>query len=395
MAARRSETGRPRAGRIGLSLAGGGHAGAVYEIGALQALQESLEGVDLAALACYVGVSAGALVSSCLANGMSTELLVRIVHDDAPEEEALGADIFLAPNYRSLVSLAFSAPRTLARALWRCAGRLRDPSLLAAVVQASGLLPLGVFDNVPIRDYLARTFSRPGRTDDFRELDARLVIVAADLESGRPMRFGRPEHPHVPISHAVQASTALPGVYPPVTIDGRTCVDGVLLKTLHASVALDEGVELLLCVNPLVPIDATALERRGALPPGALLDHGLPAVLSQTFRTLVHSRLEVGLASYAERYPDADLVLFEPGRDATEMFFGNLFSLEERHEVCELAYQTTRRQLRERADTLEPVFARHGITIRWEVLTDEARTVRSATAGMPRKRRSTIRRRAV
>ena len=38
------------AGAVGLSLAGGGPAGAIYEIGALWALQEALDGVDLAAL---------------------------------------------------------------------------------------------------------------------------------------------------------------------------------------------------------------------------------------------------------------------------------------------------------------------------------------------------------
>lgn len=368
---------RASAGRIGLSLAGGGHSGAIYEIGALWALQEALEGIDFGALACYVGVSAGGLVSACLANGMRPDLLVRIVHGDAPDEEPLDAGIFLAPNYRAIAKVAVAAPRILARALWRSAGRRRDPSLLAALVSASSILPLGIFENEPIRRYLARVFSRHGRSDDFRALSPRLVVVAADLESGRPVRFGRPEHPNVPISRAVQASTALPGVYPPVTVEGQQCVDGVLLKTLHASVALKEGVGLLLCINPLVPIDATALERRRELPHGALLDHGLPAVLGQTFRTLIHSRLEIGLARYADRFPDADVVLFEPSRDAHEMFFANLFSLEARHEVCELAYQTTRRQLRERAVELEPVFARHGIRVRWSVLDDETRDVRT------------------
>ena len=370
---------RAKGRRIGLSLAGGGHAGAIYEIGALWALQESLEGVDFARLSCYVGVSAGALVAASLANRMTPELLVRIVHDDAPHEEPLAADVFFTPNYRALAGLAFSVPRLLARALWRFAGRRHDPSLLAALTQVAEALPLGILDNDPIRRYLARTFARGGRTDDFRELETRLVVVAADLESGRPVRFGRPEHPRVAISRAVQASTAVPGVYAPVHVANRICVDGVLLKTLHASVALDDGVELLFCVNPLVPLDAILLAERRILPRGALMEHGLPAVMSQTFRTLVHSRLEVGLAGYAERYPDADIVLFEPGRDAHEMFFGNLFSLESRHEVCELAYQTTRRQLRERADTLEPILARHGVTIRHDILDDDSRTVRTGT----------------
>ena len=392
-----SEGRRASAGSIGLSLAGGGHAGAIYEIGAVWALQEALDGVDLAALPCYVGVSAGALVASCLANRMSPELLVRIVHDEAPDEVPLTADVFFAPNFRALAGLAFRTPRLLARALWRYARHSQDSSLLAALVQVSEVLPLGVLDNEPIRRYLAQVFSHGGRTDDFRELEARLVIVAADLEAARPIRFGRPEHPRVPISRAVQASTALPGAYAPVQVEARLCVDGVLLKTLHASVALEEGVSLLFCVNPLVPIDTTILEERGVLRPGALVEHGLPAVLSQTFRTLVHSRLEVGMLGYAERYPDADIVLFEPGRDAHEMFFGNLFSLDERHTVCELGYRTTRAQLREQAATLAPILARHGITIRRDVLDDENRQARGGngrSSSRQRKLPSSSRRRA-
>jgi NTE family protein len=45
--------------RIGLALAGGGPLGAIYEIGALCALDESVPGLDLNALDGYVGVSAG------------------------------------------------------------------------------------------------------------------------------------------------------------------------------------------------------------------------------------------------------------------------------------------------------------------------------------------------
>jgi NTE family protein len=40
----------------------------------------------------------------------------------------------------------------------------------------------------------------------------------------------------------VQASAALPGLFPPVEIDDQYYVDGALKKTMHASVALDEGM---------------------------------------------------------------------------------------------------------------------------------------------------------
>ena len=45
--------------RIGLALAGGGPLGAIYEIGALCALEESLDGISFNKLHHYVGVSAG------------------------------------------------------------------------------------------------------------------------------------------------------------------------------------------------------------------------------------------------------------------------------------------------------------------------------------------------
>ena len=96
-------------------------------------------------------------------------------------------------------------------------------------------------------------------------------------------------------------------LYPPVLIDDRYYVDGVLLKTLHASVGLDAGAELLICVNPIVPVDTRAAVEQGIMRRGKLIHRGWPSVLSQTFRTLIHSRLEVGLACYGNRYDGAEL----------------------------------------------------------------------------------------
>jgi predicted acylesterase/phospholipase RssA len=49
--------------KIGLALSGGGPLGAIYEIGALCAMQESLKGIDLTKLDHYVGVSAGGFIA--------------------------------------------------------------------------------------------------------------------------------------------------------------------------------------------------------------------------------------------------------------------------------------------------------------------------------------------
>ncbi len=111
------------------------------------------------------------------------------------------------------------------------------------------------------------------------------------------MTFGTPGFAHVPIDKAIAASAALPGLFPPVEIDGEHYVDGALNKTLHASIALDQGVELLLCVNPLVPFDANAAARRRRLTVEKINHGGLPLVLAQTFRAIIHSRMKVGMDS--------------------------------------------------------------------------------------------------
>ena len=96
--------------------------------------------------------------------------------------------------------------------------------------------------------------------------------------------------------------------------------------------------------------------------------------MSQTFRTLIHSRLQVGFSAYDERYPGKEFLLFEPDRAEYRMFFSNVFSLGSRRAVCELAYRATRSDLLRRADVIGPALARRGVRLRPDVLR-EARAV--------------------
>src|SRR3546814_7785748 len=81
---------------------------------------------------------------------------------------------------------------------------------------------------------------------------------------------------------------------------------------MHASVLLDRGIDLLIGINPLVPFNAGLGDARGGAPVDdandgqRLVNGGLPAVLSQTFRTLLQSRMHVGLARYAQQYPRSE-----------------------------------------------------------------------------------------
>ncbi|HVF61963.1 MAG TPA: patatin-like phospholipase family protein [Thermoanaerobaculia bacterium] len=366
----------PRRGvtpRIGLALASGAPEGAIYEIGALRALDEALDGLDFNQLDIYVGVSAGAFLTACLANRMTTAQMCRAIVSPEPGEHPFVPETFLTPAFGLWKRSGLAVPRLLWEAIRDYLAAPGERAVGEVLTRLSRALPVGVFDNEPIRAYLERIYALKGRSDDFRRLGRRLVVVAVDLDSGKAVRFGEPPFDHVPISRAVQASSALPGLYPPVEIDGRCYVDGVLLKTLHASVALEAGVDLLLCINPLVPVDTERAVEAGLMRHGRLVNRGLPTVLSQTFRTLIHSRLEVGMAAYRTRYEGADVVLLQPRRDDYAMFFTNIFGFAERRLVAEHAYQATRRDLLARYDELTPILARHGLTLRRDVLEDAER----------------------
>lgn len=375
--------------RIGLALAGGGPEGAIYEIGALRALDEALDGLDFNNLYVYVGVSAGAFICANLANDLTTAQMCRAIVSSEPGEHPFVPETFLTPAVREMVRSGQAVPRLLVESLWEWVTHRRDLTLLESLTRLSEALPVGIFDNRPIRDYLQKIYTMKGRTDDFRELGKRFVVVAADLDSGQAVRFGEPGMDHIPISLAVAASSALPGLYSPVEIEGRHYADGVLLKTLHASVALEKGADLLICVNPIVPVDTLGTVEAGLMRRGKLLDRGLPSVLSQTFRTMIHSRLEIGMASYETKFKGADVVLLEPQRDDYLMFFTNIFSFSERRAVCEHAYKAVRRDLLARYDKLAPLFARHGVTLRRDVLEEERGLWDGVYGGRPGKAAAT------
>jgi NTE family protein len=384
---------KPQPPEIALALAGGGPLGAVYEIGALVALSEAIDGLDLNGLDCYVGVSAGAFVTAGLANGMTPTGLARLVIQGESADGTFDPSVFLMPATAEYARRLARLPRLAgqgARAWLKSrtapeALRERSP-WVSAFARLAEAIPTGLFDNAALGEFLAESFSRQGRTDDFRQLRTQLRLVATDLDTGASMAFGAPGVDHVPISRAVQASAALPGLFPPVRIDGHWYVDGALKRTLHASVALEAGAKLVLCVNPLVPFDAQrAAAASGAAAMTQLVAGGLPTVLSQTFRSIIHSRLEVGMARYAREYPQSDVLLFEPDHGDSLMFFTNPFSYAGRRKLSEHAYQRTRADLRSRAAELGPVLARHGLHLRPSVLADEGRSLARHLGPMPRR----------
>ncbi len=175
-----------------------------------------------------------------------------------------------------------------------------------------------------------------------------------------------------------------------MAIGGRWYVDGALKKTLHARVLLEDGIDLLLCLNPLVPFDATHAPRHRVLEGGRIpqiVQGGLPLVLSQTFRTLIHSRLELGLKGYEASHPDTDILLLEPDQRDPEMFLANILSYAQRRQLAEHAYQKTREDLRSRRTSIGAMLAAHGLALDEAALDDRHRHLVQQRRA---KRRSTL-----
>ena len=372
--------------QMALALAGGGPLGAIYEIGVVMALAEALEGFDFNELDVYVGVSAGGFIAAGLANGLSPAYLYRMFIDSDSAELPFEPEMLLRPAFGEYAQRAASLPGLLLESLREYLGSPLRKDLVASFARISRAIPTGIFDNAGMGSFLTRLFSLPGLSNDFRQLERRLLLIATDLDSGTSIAFGSKGHDHVPIATAIQASAALPGLFPPVEIDGRWFVDGALKKTLHASVALREGARLVICINPLVPFDAGLACHERHLKRRQLVDGGLPVVLAQTFRAIIHSRMETGLAKYDIEYKDADVILFEPDRDDADMFFTNVFSYADRKRISAQAYRKTREELLRRYDELAPKLARHGVSINRAVLADPHRSLVRRMAQLKRRR---------
>lgn len=358
----------PARPKIGIALAGGGFLGATYELGALAALSEAVDGLDLTQLDSYVGVSAGSFVAASLANGISVHEMVRMYVESDGGPDSFDPALLLRPDWTSYLHALDRLPRNLAEGaqggVRGLAGGLKGATW-SMIEKGMRSLPLGLLDANVAEAKLATLFAKAGRTNDFRKLKTTLRIVATDLDLGEPIEFGAKGQDDVPITRAVSASSAVPGLFRPVRIKGHSYVDGALTKTMHASVALNQGAKLVLCVNPLVPYGMPPDQPH---PRGQAVTASLSTVLRQTIRTVIRSRMTVGLEKYSITHPNARILLIEPSRKDADTFFTNIFNLSNRRRLCEHAYQSTRANLLERYDELAPLFAQFGFHLNRDIL---------------------------
>jgi len=328
--------------KIALCLGGGGPTGAMYQIGVLAALEDSVEGLDANGFDVYVAASSGASVAAALAGGKSIQRIYRAILDPADDFFPLERKHLLKTDLgewrRTIVSgasaLRQGAGSLLARAptspaaLWEELDRFNDS------------LPAGLFSLDAYERFLEDFFVRREVPNTFSAMPKVLRIAAHDLDSGEEVLFGAGGFDHVPITRACIASMALPPLFSPVRIGARHYIDAGSAQVRHIDVALEHGADVVVVVNPMVPIAAQDVPT-GHGPRPSLRDKGMLWVLSQSMRIGVHKLMQEASARISIE-GRADMVLIEPDPTDAILFMYNPASFSARRAILEYAYRSTR-----------------------------------------------------
>ena len=116
--------------KTALVLGGGGFTGAVYEIGALRALDLLAVNRTVNEFDIYVGTSAGSFVASLAANGVTPEEMMRVVNRQVPSPfRDMNMSTLLRPKYGQWVKAGALMPlRAAGPACRRSCGSSRRAS---------------------------------------------------------------------------------------------------------------------------------------------------------------------------------------------------------------------------------------------------------------------------
>jgi NTE family protein len=357
---------RKRPSKTALVLGGGGFTGGVYEIGALRALDLLAVNSTVTNFDVYVGTSAGSFVASMLANGVTPDEMMQVINRRIPSDlDDLDLGKVLKPNYLGFLEKAAMLPlRTLELA--RSLAGMGTFSAMDLGVGLAEALPTGFYSGGGIADYVAGALSEANRVDDFRMLDPELYLTATDLDTCERIVFGEDGWSDVPISKAVQCSTALPIVYKPVELKGRQMVDGGIRSTTNVDIAVEKGAKFIVVVNPLVPyvndfqktiptVFGTRVRR--------VSDMGLPAIANQTFRLIAHARLHQAVEQWQERYPGVDIILVEP-EPGDELMFGTpIMDYSRRLRIARHGFESVTQTLAKDYDRFKEIADKHGLEI--------------------------------
>jgi predicted acylesterase/phospholipase RssA len=407
---------------IALVLAGGAVSGGAFKVGGLKALNDFLVGRRITELDMYVGLSAGALLGASLAGGVTPDEMIKVLDGTSSRLDQLRPVDFYNPNFREfasrpvklaydltsyLPSIALDFARSLPglpESVWPAMRKfIQKPSYAGfetaimnmrdhvsptrEVPALTNHFPSGFFDNASIERWLRRNLEKLGMPNEFRAFERErghsLYITACDLDTAERTIFGADENNELTISQAVQASSALPVFYKPARLNGVDYVDGGVRHTANIDIAIEKGADLIICYNPFRPF----LNRVDSQDPGAsyfaegryLADRGMKVVLNQVFRTMLHSRLKLGIQRYlADDRFQGDIVLLEPRERDANFFTMNPMAFWKRSEAVAHGFQSVRTTIEQNYGALQEVFSRYGLEMDQRTARRRAARARSA-----------------
>ncbi|WP_246327025.1 patatin-like phospholipase family protein [Burkholderia guangdongensis] len=222
--------GRPA---IGLVLSGGGARGYAH-LGVLEVLEQKRIPVD-----CIAGTSMGAVVGGLYASGMAADNMERRL------------------SQVNLADIAFDVTERADLPQSRREDERLYASGLTVGIGANGIkAPAGLVQGNRLQALLADWTAAVPINQPFDRLPIPYRAVATDLRTGQMVVL---DHGSLPL--AIRASMAMPGLFSPAEIDGRTLVDGGLVSNLPVDTARKMGADVVIAVDigsPLRPLDSLA-----------------------------------------------------------------------------------------------------------------------------------------
>jgi len=357
--------------KTALVLAGGGLTGAVYEIGALRAMDDLLIDRTVNDFDIFVGTSSGALVTAFLANGVSPEEMLQVIDGTHPTANLFERKHVFNIDSTDLLQWTLRFPKRLRQTLGKFIQELDDMAVFDLFWSFSNLLPPGFFDGGGLGEFIEQSLARLGHSNQFRELKRELYIIATCLDSGGRAVFG-PGYMETAISDAVSASCAIPVLYQPVRIDGKDYIDGSLRGNASIDLAIEHGAGLIIVVNPMVPYDLEHI-KKGTRKPNIrnISDGGFEAIANQLIRIVLHSNLHYHIKQLRRSREDVDIILIEPLPDDYRMFAHNIMRYSARLAVGRHGFEAVTVNLAEEYPTYKEILARHGIPITRSLVNEE------------------------
>jgi NTE family protein len=314
--------------KVGLVLGAGGIQGGAWLTGGLDALAEET-GWDPAEADFVVGTSAGSMIGALCASGIPPWFMVAHsrgeVFDgvvDAHGRPQADADRAAGARFELQRAVPPIGPGS-----WRLALRtLANPRRYRPATVVSGWLPRGIFSTESLKETIRRVVPSGWSPHP------NLWLVASDYATGRRVAFGRANAPPADLADAVAASCAIPGIYYPVTIGDRRYVDGGIYSTSNLDLLRNEGLDLVICLNP-----TSTLHPIGALNPREWLNLAMRRASGQRLRSETKRLRAAG----------TEVALIQPTGEDLEAMGPNLMSPRNRNRVIEVARRTVAEQLRE------------------------------------------------